>query len=318
MDWKTVNAELVWTHEKVTSLAGWTVDAKVVLTTSAYYVLAQQDFDAESFLCTMDELKKRAGWLSPVRGNFLPMLASFLDTAGMPAEQAVSGLFERQQVLRKAGFKNTVHSFLAAMLMTPVPATYQTEAVQAKRLYNEMKKQHFLLTSDEDYSYAMLLGKLNNDPAEQASLMRKYYDELNGTGFRSGTELQWLSQVLTIDRCTFEEKRIDRAKQLLKHVHKRVNLKPMHYPLIGFMVILDCNEAQIEELISLANCLAKEDLFKWHKTLAFSFGTGYLLQQYMEQGQAAGVPRKLQVLIRQAILAATIATIAASTTSALS
>ncbi|GKV68505.1 hypothetical protein NCCP2716_10030 [Sporosarcina sp. NCCP-2716] len=317
MEWNTVNAEITWTHEKVTSLAGWSVDEKDVLTTAVYYVLAQHDFDAESFSRTMDALKKRVGWLSPVRGNFLPLLASFLDTGRLPADEAVDGLFKRQQVLRRAGFKNTVHSFLAALLMSPTPGSFQSEAVQAKRLYTAMKKQHFLLTSDEDYSYAMLLGKLKNDPKEQAALMRKYYDELNGSGFKSGAELQWLSQVLTIDCCSYKEEHAVRSRELMTHIRKRVNLKPIHYPLIGFLAILECSDDQVEQLISLTNFLAKEELFKLRRAAAFSFGTGYLLQQLMERGEFAEIPRPTLFIIRQAVMGASVASIVSGSTAAL-
>ena len=318
MDWETVNTEMEWTHDKVTSLAGWSVDEKTVLTIAVYYVLVQRDFNSESFLRTMDALESRTGWLSPVRGNFLPMLAAFLDSPTLPADESVRVLFEKQQTIRKAGFKNTVHSYLAAMLMTSNRSTFTSEAKQAKQLYNEMKKQHFLLTTDEDYSYAMLLGKLKNDPAEQASLMRRYYDALHKVGFKSGSELQWLAQVLTMDSCVFQQSHIKRVEQLMLHIRKRVNLKPMHYPIIGFIVLLECTDDQVEELIGLANFIAKGRLFKWHKSLAFSFSAGYVLQRFMESHHINDFSKQYRVLIQQAIIAATVATIASTTTSALS
>lgn len=318
MEWETVKTEMEWTHEKVTSLAGWSVDEKTVLTIAVYYVLSQKDFSSESFLRTMDALRNRAGWLSPVRGDFLPVLASFLDRPELSADEAVQLLFTKQQIIRKTGFKNTVHSYLAAMLMTSDPAYSKVEAQQAKRLYDAMKKQHFLLTSDEDYSYAMLLGKANNDPVEQAALMRQYFDELIRAGFKSGAELQWLSQVLTMDCCSFVQERVFRAEQLMSHIRKRVNFKPMHYPVIGFLAILECEESQVEELIGLTNFIAKGEMFKWHKTLAFSFASGYFLQQLMEGNDVCGFSKELNGLIQQAIMAATIATIASTTTSALS
>ncbi|WP_158541066.1 DUF4003 family protein [Sporosarcina sp. BI001-red] len=318
MDWETVKIEMEWTHEKVSSLAGWSVDEKTVLTIAVYYVLSQKEFSSESFLRTMEALEKRAGWLSPVRGNFLPMLASFLDSPTFSADDAVQLLFTKQQIIRKTGFKNTVHSYLAAILMTSDPATSKVEAKQAKRLYNAMKKQHLLLTSDEDYSYAMLLGKANNDAVQQAALMRRYFDELNKVGFKSGTELQWLSQVLTMDCCSFKNERVIRAEQLMSHIRKRVNLKPIHYPVIGFLAILECQDNQVEELIRFSNFVAKGELFKWHKTLAFSFASGYFLQQMIENKEVPGFSKELNVLIQQALMAATVTTIASTTTSALS
>ena len=318
MDWNAVNIEMEWTHEKVTSLAGWSVDEKTVLTIAVYYVLVQRDFNPESFLRTMDALESRTSWLSPVRGNFLPMLASFLDSPTRTADDSVELLFKKHRAVRKAGFKNTVNSYLAAMLMTSEPASFTDEAEQAKRLYTEMKKQHFLLTTDEDYSYAMLLGKMKNDPVKQAAIMRRYYDALHHAGFKSGSELQWLSQVLTMDNCEFQQKRVDRAGELMSHIRKRVNLKPMHYPIIGFLTILECLDDQVEELIGLSNYIARGKLFKWHKSLAFSFAAGYLLQRLTENYHVTELLKEHRVLVQQAIMAATIATIASTTTTALS
>ena len=67
------------TYEKVKSLAGWTVDQNVVLTITSYYVTSEREFDAESLSRSMDAIKKKAGWFSPLRGNLLPMMAAFLD-----------------------------------------------------------------------------------------------------------------------------------------------------------------------------------------------------------------------------------------------
>lgn len=318
MDWSTVKSEMEWTHEKVTSLAGWSVDEKTVLTIAVYYVLAQRDFNPPSFLRTMEALESRTGWLSPVRGNFLPMLAAFLDSSTISADEAVELLYTKQKVIRKAGFKNTVHSYLAAILMTSNPASFKAEAIQAKQLYDAMKKQHFLLTSDEDYSYSMLLGKVNNNPVEQAALMRQYYDVLHKRGFKSGPELQWLSQVLTVDYCSFSPNRASQAEQLMSHIRKRVNLKPIHYPVIGFMTMLNCSDEQVEELIGLTNFIAKGELFKWHKSLAFSFAASYFLLRLIENKEVAKISREMNVLVQQAIMASTVSTIASSTTSVLS
>ena len=62
--------------------------------------------------------------------------------------------------------------------MTNDPEVYDHEAEQAKKLYDEMKKHHFFLTSDDDYAYAVLLGKRGLNPVDHAKSMRTYYDAL--------------------------------------------------------------------------------------------------------------------------------------------
>ena len=110
MDANVIRQEVETTYEKVKSLAGWTVDKNVVLTITSYYVTSEREFDAESLSRAMDELKSRSGWLSPLRGNLLPMLAAFLDQPGTDIDEEVERLFAKQQVLKGMGFRNTIPS----------------------------------------------------------------------------------------------------------------------------------------------------------------------------------------------------------------
>lgn len=159
MDTNAIVREVEKTYEQVKSLAGWTVDKNVVLTITSYYVTSEREFDAENLSRAMDALKSKSGWLSPLRGNLLPMMAAFLDKPRVDIEEETNQLFEKQRVLRGVGFRNTIHSYLAALLMTDDTELYDYEAGQAKKLYDEMKKQHYFLTSDDDYAYAVLLGR---------------------------------------------------------------------------------------------------------------------------------------------------------------
>ncbi len=170
MDTNVVRQEVETTYEKVKSLAGWAVDKNVVLTITSYYVTSEREFDSESLSRAMDALKSRSSWLSPLRGNLLPMLAAFLDQPGTAIDEEVERLFAKQQVLKGVGFRNTIHSYLAALLLTDDPDLHDMEARQAKRIFDAMKKQHFFLTSDDDYAYAVLLGKRGEDATAHAKV----------------------------------------------------------------------------------------------------------------------------------------------------
>ena len=98
------------------------------------------------------------------------MMGAFLDKPGVNIDEETDRLFDKQRVLRNVGFRNTIHSYLAALLMTDDDELYDHEAEQAKKLYNEMKKHHFFLTSDDDYAYAVLLGKRNENPVDHAKV----------------------------------------------------------------------------------------------------------------------------------------------------
>ncbi|MBD7984063.1 DUF4003 family protein [Sporosarcina sp. Sa2YVA2] len=311
-----IRQEVETTYDKVKSLAGWSVDKNVVLTITSFYVTAGREFNSIDFNCAMEALKSKAGWFSPLRGNLLPMMAAFLTQAGPSIDDEVDRLMEKQRVLKQAGFRNTIHSYLAALLMDNEPSRYAEEADRAKRLYDAMKKKHFFLTSDDDYAYAMLLGKSDENADAHAEAMRTYYDALRAKGFKSGNELQWMSQVMTYMDIEFKQKRVDRAAELFDVFRRDLKAKPVHYPMIGFLAVFEVQDEKIEEIIILTEQLERSKRFKWNREMALSVAIGHITHHLTENGQqmsvsmAASVEMILQA--QQAVMAATVAAVVAS------
>ncbi|HJF33640.1 MAG TPA: DUF4003 domain-containing protein [Sporosarcina psychrophila] len=316
MDANVIRQEVETTYEKVKSLAGWTVDKNVVLTITSYYVTSEREFDAESLSRVMDALKSKSSWLSPLRGNLLPMMAAFLDQPGADIDKEVNRLFAKQQVLKGLGFRNTIHSYLAALLLTNDTSLYENEARQAKKLYDAIKKRHFFLTSDDDYAYAVLLGKRGADPMEHAKSMRVYYDALRTEGFRSGNELQWLSQVMTYIQIKFEPSLVARAAEVLIHFKQNTKVRPVHYPMIGFLTVFGIDDAELKNIVELTHALEESKPFKWNREMALSIAIGYIMHQLTESAEAASVSLatsvELIIQAQQAVMAATIAAMVAS------
>lgn len=316
MDMNEIVREVEMTYELVKSLAGWTVDKNVVLTITSYYVTSEREFDAESLSRAMDALKSKSGWLSPLRGNLLPMMAAFLDKPGVDIEKETDRLFEKQRILRSIGFRNTIHSYLAALLMADDPELYDHEAGQAKKLYDEMKKQHFFLTSDDDYAYAVLLGKRDENPVDHAKSMRTYYDALKAGGFRSGNELQWMSQVMTYLDITFKTDLVSRAVKVLDYFKREAKIRPVHYPMIGFLSVFGVGDNELLKIVELTRSLEESQPFKWKREMALSIAIGYVMQELTDNVEETGVSLvasiELILQAQQAVMAATIAAMAAS------
>jgi len=317
MDTNAVRQEVEMTYKKVKSLAGWTVDENIVLTITSCYVTFDREFDAESLNRAMDALKKRAGWFSPLRGNLLPLMSAFLDKPGMNIEEEIDRLFAKQRILRNFGFRNTAHSYLAALFMTDDANFYDKEAKQAKSLYDEIKKQHFFLTSDDDYAYAVLLGKNGSDPVEHADSMRTYYNALRATGFRAGNELQWMSQVITYRCVDFNPSLVLRAVEILERFSRDTRIRPIHYPMIGFLVAFKVTDCALLAIVELSHSLGESKPFKRQKEMALSIAIGYVLHdliEIMEENVDLATSVELILQTQQAIMSATIAAISASST----
>lgn len=311
-----IRQEVETTYDKVKSLAGWSVDKNVVLTITSYYVTAEKEFNAVDFNRAVAALKERAGWFSPLRGHLLPIMAAFLTRSNDSIDGEADQLMDKQRVLKQAGFRNTIHSYLAAMLMDNDAARFEEEATRAKKLYDAMKKQHFFLTSDDDYAYAVLLGKMGNDPEEHAKAMRTYYDALHGEGFKTGNELQWLSQVMTYMDITFQPQLVKRAWEIFGMLREELKAKPVHYPMIGFLTVFDVGNGEISEIIRLAKELEQSKRFKWNKEMALSVAIGHVMHRLTERADQVSVSlaASVEMILRaqQAVMAATVAAVAAS------
>ena len=316
MDANAIRREFEMTYEKVKSLAGWTVDRNVVLTITSYYVTSEREFDSESLSRSMDAIKQKAGWFSPLRGNLLPMMAAFIDQPGVNIDEEVLRLFEKQRILRTYGFRNTIHSYLAALFMTDDTELYDNEARLAKSLFGEMKKHHFFLTSDDDYMYAVLLGKRGFNPVTQAKSMRMYYDALRRERFRAGNELQWLSQVMTYVDEDFTPSLIARATEIHHYFARKKKVRPIHYPLIGFLTIFKVSDLELKKILELTTALEESSPLKWKKEMALSLGIGYVIHELVGSAEEAivSLATSVELLIQaqEAVMAATIAAMAAS------
>lgn len=308
--------EVEMTYERVKSLAGWTVDKDVVLTITSYYVTSEREFNAESLNRAMDAIKEKTGWFSPLRGNLLPMIAAFLDRPGVVIEEEVNRLFDKQRMLRSVGFRNTIHSYLAALLMTDDPDLYDIEARQAKALYVEMKKQHYFLTSDDDYAYAVLLGNRGFNPVEHAKSMRLYYDTLRKQGFRGGNELQWMAQVLTYVDAVFQDSNVTKAHEITNYLKSKAKVRQVHYPMIGFLTVFGIEEKEQQKIIDLTQSLEETKILKSNREMALSIAIGYVLNELIENKELLSVSlatsTELIIQAQQAIMAATIAAMASS------
>lgn len=317
VDADAIRKEVEMTYEKVKSLAGWTVEKDVVLTITSYYVTSEREFDAASLSRAMDAIKERSSWFSPLRGNLLPMIAAFLDKPNVEIDKEVERLFDKQRILRAVNFRNTIHSYLAALLMTNDAEHYEDEARQAKALYVEMKKRHYFLTSDDDYAYAVLLGNRGFNPSEHAKSMRMYYDALRKEGFRGGSELQWMSQVMTYIKVEFDPNFVSEAAGILDQFKRQTKVRPLHYPMIGFLTVFGIKSTEITRIIDLTLTLETSKIMKWKREMALSIAIGYVMHELTEKGEAANISLatsvKLIIQAQQAVMAATIAATAAST-----
>ncbi|MEK4427200.1 DUF4003 family protein [Solibacillus sp. FSL K6-1523] len=302
--------------KSVEKFAKWSVDKRIQFQIASYYSSKQVTFDEKGFKEVIDIIKKETNWLSYIRSSQLLQYSyAMIFSDDLQKEQKVKEALQNQKVLRDAKFPNSIFNYIAALFLNE--ENPQEHAQNARKLYDEMRKQHRFLTSTDDIAIAVLCTKdADSDSVTRATTMRKYYDELRKNKFSQGNELQALSQILTF----IDENYIDHLVPYILTIREKlqkqgIKIKPQLYVQLGLLAILRIGENQLEELIHIYQLLIKEKHFKWYKNEAFLIAVQQMLttMDQQEVGLLSMVSIEIILQMQQAVM---MASIAASTAAA--
>lgn len=264
MDYVMIENEFATTVEDVSKAAGWTVDRKIVLAIASTFVASGKTFDAAKYKNVLQEMKKQSSWMSPLRTTVGYSIAANLMEQD-DAEKAVKNILTNVSILKEEKFRSGNFSYIGAQFLTEDENDKKAHAQAARALFDAIRKHHPFLTSYEDIPYAILLSSPSDDVELRAETMNRYYKELRTYNFNAGNELQWLSQVLTFLSPQFDGQLVPDVVTLRDTLKKQsVKVKAMHYPLLGFLAILNLNKAQLQGIIDLYHELKAMKLLKWH------------------------------------------------------
>lgn len=254
------------TFSDVSKTAGWAVDKRIALAVTNLYLSHDQTFNAEAHEAAVEIIKKNEGWTSPLRSHLLHIAAAFMVIKEGDVEHSLELVNQNQKELNNAGFWKTSYTYLGALLMKN-----PEQAEQAKKLYEEMKKHHKFLTSNEDIPYAVLLSSREGALEERAATMNMYYRDLREQGFTMGNDLQWLSQIMTFDSPDYDPKMVGRVlaiQQFFKE--EKIKIRLAQYPVLGFLAVTQVDGEALQEIAENTRELEKKKIFRWYKDMAFS------------------------------------------------
>ena len=309
-----VKEDLLSTYERVKSAISWTVDKRIALSITSYYVTTGKTFDGKRFLATSDAIKQKSGWTSPLRSHIHYMMAAFLTKDDEDPSISIDTLLTKQASLKSAGFKTNVYSYLAALLMSDEKSLQDAEATQAKLLYDAMKAHHPFLTQPDDVPYAVMLGRLPGDQKERAATMNRYYTELRPQGFHMGNELQWMSQILTYKSPSYQTNIVGQTVHIRDQLKAAgIKIKSMHYVMVGFLAALEIKDEELQHVIETYRQLETMKLFNWYKEIIFPIAVQLETKHIIDNEGTASVSFATTIeMIMQAQQAAMIASMAAT------
>lgn len=254
------------TFSEVSKITGWAVDKRIALAVTNVYLARDQNFEAKAHEAAVEVIKKNEGWTSPLRSHLLHIAAAFMVMKDEDVESSLKLVNQNQKELNKVGFWKTSYTYLAALLMEK-----PEEAERARGLYEEMKKHHKFLTSNEDIPYAALLGSREGSLEERAATMNMYYRDLREQGFTMGNDLQWLSQIMTFDSPAYDPRMVGRVlaiQQFFKD--EKIKVRLAQYPILGFLAVTQVDGEALRAIAENTRELEKNKIFRWYKDMAFS------------------------------------------------
>ncbi|KGR85173.1 DUF4003 family protein [Lysinibacillus boronitolerans] len=314
MDYVMIENEFANIVEDVSKAAGWTVDRKIVLAIASTFVASGKTFDATKYKNVLQEMKKQSTWMSPLRTTVGYSIAANLMEQD-DAENAVKNLLTNVSILKEVKFRSGNFSYIGAQFLTEDEQDKKAHAQAARALFDAIRKHHPFLTSYEDIPYAILLSSPSDDVEMRAATMNRYYKELRTYNFNAGNELQWLSQILTFFSPQFDGQLVPDVVTLRDVLKKQsVKVKAMHYPLLGFLAILNLNKTQLQGLIDLYHELKDMKLLKWHREFVLFMAVQIAIYDMakVQKSLSMTIMSSIELLI-QAQQAAMIAAVSAAT-----
>lgn len=265
MDFVMIENQFTNMVEDVSKAVGRTVDRKIVLAIASKYVASGKPFDSVKYKEVLQEMKKQTSWTSPLRTTVGYSIAANLLEQEDP-QQAVKNLLNNVNIMKEAKFRSGNFSFIGAQFLTEEESEKRAHAQAARALFDAIRKHHKFLTSYDDIPYAVLLSSPSDDAELRAETMNRYYKELRTYNFNAGNELQWLSQLLTFLSAQYDNNLVPNVVTIRDTLKNQdVKVKTMHYPLLGFLAILEVNQVQLQQIVDVYNELKDMKLLKWHR-----------------------------------------------------
>ncbi|MDQ0253479.1 hypothetical protein J2S74_000851 [Evansella vedderi] len=248
-------------------------DERSLIMVAALYIIKGKKLDIQQFLDVSDYINKNVGVFSSLKSSLRFTIATMLLLRFDNPTEKFHHYMKIYDKLVQKGFKRGNFTYISAISLLTNETKLDDLNVSIERaaeVYEEMKKRHVFLTGQSDYPLAVLLAQADRNVESLMDETDYYYDNLSKNGFRKGNDLQFLSHVLSLQKEVDSEDLMERCSMItdkFKEVGRSV--KPMYYPALGVLALLDDGEKEVTNIMNLYDHLNKEKLFRWHKDMNF-------------------------------------------------
>lgn len=246
-DIKTRCEQLIENRDRAKTVFSW--DGGLVhLACAGIYSAKGKTIDPDQLKACQTMLKQNVGVFSNFRGVAKAPVTAMIASSANPKLLLERGL--DVYTLLKQHFWDSSYLPLAAMIIaqTAKPYRYEEIAVRTRKIYDEMKRKHPILTSSEDSAFCALLALADQPEEKLLDEIECCYQRLTKT-FSSSNAVQSLSHALALCEGNAEEK-CDRTVKLYEMLRAHGYKFGTGYelPVLG---ILAMTEESLEETVSV-------------------------------------------------------------------
>lgn len=246
-DIKTRCEQLIENRDRAKTVFSW--DGGLVhLACAGIYSAKGKTIDPDQLRACQTMLKQNVGVFSNFRGVAKAPVTAMIASSANPKLLLERGL--DVYTLLKQHFWDSSYLPLAAMIIaqTAKPYRYEEIAVRTRKIYDEMKRKHPILTSSEDSAFCALLALADQPEEKLLDEIECCYQRLTKT-FSSSNAVQSLSHALAFCEGNAEEK-CDRTVKLYEMLRAHGYKFGTGYelPVLG---ILAMTEESLEETVSV-------------------------------------------------------------------
>ncbi len=301
----------------------WKVaDSRSLMLVSSLYVMKEKPFDFDRFITISDYIKKNVGLFSTLRSAQRYTTAAMLDIRYDQPKKQFQEYLDVYEQLIKGGFRRGPFTYIAALSLLEVDPSKREQLIErSMAVYKAMKKDHYFLTGESDYPLALHLARGEELIEDLMNKIGYLYKKLNQEGFRKGNDLKLMSHILSLQSDVDRDVIIDRVIRLRDDFTRAGRkVKPLFYPVIGVLSILEDCSKQVDAVLELYQRLNGEKAFKWNKDLNFILAVNFIVKDKIEDGDfiSTGLQTTIESIIQaqQAAMIAAVAGGAAATAGA--
>ncbi|MER0468873.1 DUF4003 family protein [Bacillus cabrialesii subsp. cabrialesii] len=289
---------------------------QILMLISSAYIVNKREFDFQRFYDLSSYIKSNIGSFSTLNSHHRFTVASILDIHfQQEAKQAFLTFIDRYNEMVRLGYKRDIFTYLSALILLTgksETANHKEQMNMGLAVYQQMKKNHYFLTSTQNIPLAVLMAE-NGQGLQALNKAEACYRQLAAGGFRKGHHLHQTSHILALHTEKDAETLVLQCRKLFQTItasHKKP--KDVHYPDLALLAFLE--EPDIKTVLAITHELNQEKRFKWQKEMNFKIAVSLYLSEHLEKNllMESGLYTAIETAI-QAQQAAATAVIVSST-----